>query len=182
MPRAAFVVLPHDRPRIVIGVAVLAASLVLGAGMLALFLSFAWPEGVVHTETPAPFFAGRVDDFSIGEPVTFPDCMCHVVKKPDGSFLALYWKDPHMGCIVPWRENFEFTDPRDGSYKTGWFRNPCHGETYDRYGTRVFGPSPRDLDRFPVQVLNGKVYVDTNPAHLILGAPASPYGFTTTTP
>jgi Rieske Fe-S protein len=176
MPRAAFVVLPKDRPRIAIGIAALAACLALGAIMLALFVSFAWPQGAAHTEIQR-FDAGYVNQFAVGEPVTFPDCKCHVVRKPDGSFVALYWKDPHLGCTVPWRETFTFTDPRDHQSKTGWFRDPCYGSTYDRYGTRVFGPSPRDLDRLPVWVDGDKVYVDTNLNHLILGAPASPYGF-----
>ncbi len=43
---------------------------------------------------------------------------------------------------------------------TGLFRNPCHGELFDMAGDRVFGPSPRGLDRFAIEVVNANVVVD----------------------
>ena len=115
---------------------------------------------------------GRIGDFSVGEVVTFrystegellqrPDVVTspntrtifHVVQVTPGEFLALYAKDPHLGCMVPWRPDFEW----DG--QLGWFRNPCHGETYNRRGERVFGPSPRDLDRFAHRAAAGVCFV-----------------------
>ena len=57
---------------------------------------------------------------------------------------------------MPYRPDFVW----DG--RPGWFRNPCHGETYDMAGQRVFGPSPRDLDRLALEIRDGAVYVNPN--------------------
>jgi len=68
------------------------------------------------------------------------------VESP-GGLLALYQKCPHLGCTVPWRNDFTFQGVK------GWFRCPCHGSTYSKDGgVRVFGPAPRPLDVFPLTV------------------------------
>ncbi len=78
----------------------------------------------------------------------------------DDEYVALYAFDPNLnsrrqGCIVDWLPDFEFMG------RTGWFRDPCFGATYDRSGNLVSGPSPRDMDRFAVEIRDGFVYVDT---------------------
>lgn len=93
----------------------------------------------------------------------------HLVRLDDGQFRALYATDPLRGCMVPWRPDFEFEGQQ------GWFRNPCHGATYDIAGRRVFGPGPRDLDRFPVEVRDGRVLVTLDLDDLILGEAASQF-------
>jgi Rieske Fe-S protein len=45
----------------------------------------------------------------------------------------------------------------------GRFNCPCHGSIYDRYGNIIAGPAPRPMDIFPVEIRDGKVYVNTNP-------------------
>jgi nitrite reductase/ring-hydroxylating ferredoxin subunit len=75
------------------------------------------------------------------------------VRLDSGDFLALSARDAHSDCWVPWRPEVEFEG------RVGWFRDPCHGSTYDGEGVRVFGPAPRDLDRYPVEVRDGHVYV-----------------------
>jgi hypothetical protein len=35
--------------------------------------------------------------------VIFPERQFHLVKKQDGSFVALSWRSTHLGCTVPWR-------------------------------------------------------------------------------
>jgi len=152
-----------------VSIVALMAVLVIGATSLAVIVSFSWPTLDVGSPT-LRVYAGRVDDFEVGQPVTFPEGRFHLVKQEDGSFIAPFWKDPHLGCTVPWRPNFRFTDPRTGESKEGWFRNPCHGETYDAYGVRVFGPSPRNLDQFPVEVVGDQVYVLAVESKLTLGA------------
>lgn len=115
---------------------------------------------------PSYVVAGNVEDFTVGEPVHFADQSFYIVKQESGEFLALYQKDPHLGCTVPWRPDFEFHG------QTGWFRNPCHRETYTLSGECVFGPCPRGLDRFPVEVVGDEVRVDTSPLICGPGAPA----------
>jgi len=82
-------------------------------------------------------------------------------SRPSGSggadgLVALADYCTHLGCTVPWRESFRF----DGT--TGWFRCPCHGVTFTRAGARVFGPSARGMDYYPVTIgADGRVFVDS---------------------
>ena len=140
-------------------------ALFAAAGAVALW-SFVWPN-----EDPWVNL-GSIEDFPPGTvtPVGYPDepLVFHIVRLDDGELLALLARDPHLGCAVPYRPDFVW----DG--RPGWFRNPCHGETYDMAGRRVFGPSPRDLDRLAVEVRNGAVYV--NPTAITPGARQPPGG------
>lgn len=89
-----------------------------------------------------------------------------------GGLLALYWKCPHLGCVVPWRADF------NGALVgypgiIGWFRCPCHGSTYSRAGVRVFGPAPRSMDTFLLEV-NGDGSVTVNTRAITSGAADPP--------
>ncbi len=168
MPREAFWLPPSDRLKVYASIAALAGVLVAVVASLAVFVAFAWPS----TDTGSPAartFAGTTSEFEVGQPVPFPEGKFWLVKQEDGSFVALYWKSTHRGCTVPWRESFVFVDPRDGQSKRGWFRDPCSGSTWDVNGVRVFGPAPRNLDRFPVDVVRDKVYVLATERLLIRG-------------
>ncbi len=79
-----------------------------------------------------------------------------------GGLLALFWRDPHLGCTVPWKSTFNFQGEQ------GWFRNPCHAETYSKAGISVFGPSPRSLDTMRISV-NEDGSVAVFPGELTLG-------------
>jgi len=80
------------------------------------------------------------------------------------GFLALWKKCPHLGCTVPWKEDFSFVDPNTGQEAKGWFRCPCHGSTYNSAGVRVFGPAPRSMDRMDLTIADGQITVDTRAA------------------
>ena len=88
------------------------------------------------------------------------------------GLLALWWKCPHLGCTVPWKEKFVWPDPTTGAPKEGWYRCPCHGSTYTRAGVLVFGPAPRSMDTMAITVENGRVIVDTG--NITNGAPDNP--------
>jgi len=88
------------------------------------------------------------------------------------GLLALWWKCPHLGCTVPWREKFVWPNPATGAPAQGWFRCPCHGSTYTDAGIRVYGPSPRSLDTMELVVENGRITVDTG--KITLGATDNP--------
>jgi len=77
------------------------------------------------------------------------------------GILALWWKCPHLGCTVPWRENFVWPDPQTGADKLGWFRCPCHGSTYTDAGVRVFGPAPRSMDTMGLEFDGDRIIVNT---------------------
>lgn len=137
------------------------AAVGVGAALIVLFVA-RQPDAVgsqpdaVGRQPDALVDAGSVDDFAPASVTTFEENRFHLVRLEGGEFLALYWTDPHLGCTVPWRPDFEFQGKR------GFFRNPCHGETYDIAGHRVFGPSPRDLDRYEVKIEGSRVLVDTS--------------------
>jgi len=161
---------PSRRPH-VSRIAVALALLIAGAGAaLALSFFFSWPE-----EGPHSLIVARAEDFAPSSVTTFREDELHLVRLPDGEFLALSMLDPHdkllveeglapSPCLVPWRPEFQFLG------RKGWFRNPCHGETYDLSGRCFAGPCPRGLDRFAVTVRDGQVVVDVN--ELILGPPS----------
>ena len=131
----------------------------VGLGALAAVLLFTWPQDV---SGHARFDVGSVDSFSVESVTTVEDGEFHLVRLDDETFVALSWRDPHLGCMVPWKPDFVWPDPTTGRSKQGWFRNPCHGETYDIAGRRVFGPAPRDLDRYVVSIVGDRVFVNTD--------------------
>jgi len=91
-------------------------------------------------------------------------------EQTEGGLVALWTKCPHLGCTVPWRPDFTFLG------RKGWFRCPCHGSTYTREGgVRVFGPAPRSMDTFPLEVQDdGSLIVQTGPARARLGGANNP--------
>ncbi|HEV8564237.1 MAG TPA: Rieske 2Fe-2S domain-containing protein [Actinomycetota bacterium] len=71
------------------------------------------------------------------------------------GIMPLYQRCPHLGCRVPF------------CVSSRWFECPCHGSKYNGAGEYQLGPAPRGLDRFPITVDGGNVFVDT--AQVILG-------------
>ncbi len=149
----------------------LALMLVLSAAAgAAAVWNFVWPGEDSWVSV------GPIEDFPPGTVTSFADTLgfdgrdgFHIVRLDDGELLALRDKDPHLGCAVPYRPDFVW----DG--RPGWFRNPCHGETFDMAGQRVFGPSPRGLDRMAIEVRDGAVYID--PHAITPGARQPPDGY-----
>lgn len=71
------------------------------------------------------------------------------LTRVNGEVVALWWKCPHLGCRVPWCES------------SGQFECPCHGSVFNRAGEYRSGPSPRGMDRFRVEIIDGVVSIDT---------------------
>ncbi len=121
------------------------------------FLSFFWPKKV--GAFGGQINAGNVADFQVGDVKVVQEAKCYVSRVPEG-LLALWWKCPHLGCTVPWKPDDPTMDQLAGK---GRFNCPCHGSIYDRYGLIVAGPAPRPMDTFPLEIRDGKVFVNTNP-------------------
>ncbi len=160
------------------------------AAVVASLLIFAWLTDAAPAElrieiqawqvpdagdAPVPFAEGRfwLVHLSPGEDV--PSDFAHASQSQAqnatggsapaaGGLIALYWRDPHRGCTVPWRPDFEFWG------LVGLFRNACHGETYSKAGLRIFGPAPRSLDTMEVCV-NSDGSIIVFPNRITLGGP-----------
>ncbi|MBI2941325.1 MAG: ubiquinol-cytochrome c reductase iron-sulfur subunit [Chloroflexi bacterium] len=121
----------------------------------AAFLSFFWPR---RTGTfGGKLTVGNVTDFQVPSITRVVDGKFYLAALPEG-FLALWQKCPHLGCTVPWRPD----DPtEDKLADKGRFNCPCHSSIYNRYGKNVAGPAPRPMDLFKLEIVDGKIVVDT---------------------
>jgi cytochrome b6-f complex iron-sulfur subunit len=79
------------------------------------------------------------------------------LTKVEGEVMAIWWRCPHLGCRVPWCES------------SGQFECPCHGSVFNRAGEHRAGPSPRGMDHFALEIVDGVVSIDTGT--IISGAP-----------
>jgi len=141
----------------------------LGAGLLAIagsLIDFLYPRGIIgFGGVVSP--PGTIDTYPPGSKTQIPAgkfWLVNLTEEQGGpGFLALWWKCPHLGCTVPWRESFVFKDPVTTANTRGWFRCPCHGSTYNSAGVRVFGPAPRSMDHMKVSIdpASGRISVDT---------------------
>src|SRR3990172_10184060 len=142
-------------------------------------LDFWWPRKVAGAARDVFVSADRVPKVG-DDPVVIPEGRFFLVNLPPGTtpngeetpggLLALWRKCPHLGCTVPWRPDFTFLG------RTGWFRCPCHGSTYTKEGgILVYGPAPRPLDLFTLEVQDDKsVVVTTGVTVAIKGSPENP--------
>ena len=148
-------------------------------GLLGPSLDFAWPRKVAGAATKVFVSPDRIPKQG-EEPVVIPEGRFFLVnlkagvtpngEQAEAGLLALWRRCPHLGCTVTWRADFTFLG------RTGWFRCPCHGSTYTKEGgVLVAGPSPRPLDRFPVEVKeDGSIVVTTGVSAAEKGSPENP--------
>jgi cytochrome b6-f complex iron-sulfur subunit len=92
--------------------------------------------------------AGAASEYKEGTIRYFLDGRFYVTAS-SGALVALYQKCPHLGCRVPFCES------------SGRFECPCHGSKYNIRGEYIEGPAPRGMDRFPIKIDGGQVFVDT---------------------
>lgn len=104
---------------------------------------------------------GKVDELSIQQPKqlsyvasvrdgyvkTTAQKAVWAVKMQNGEVRAFAPQCPHLGCGYRW------VGP---DHK---FKCPCHGSVYDVGGSVLDGPAPRPLDRLPIKIENGNLYV-----------------------
>jgi Rieske Fe-S protein len=69
------------------------------------------------------------------------------LHRRDGEVMAFDPTCPHLGCHV------EFKDAKDR------YVCPCHGGVFNNEGGRVSGPPPHGLNRLPVKVEDGRIWI-----------------------
>jgi len=94
--------------------------------------------------------AGPVDSFLPGSVTEFPDARFFLIRSPDGGFLAVHSRCPHLGCAVHWASEEKC------------FLCPCHASSFDLYGSFESAPVSRALDAFLVTIEDTMVRVDTS--------------------
>jgi len=111
--------------------------------------SFLWPRKQPNpSETNTKMIeAGQVDDFTPLSVTPFMNGNFYLLRKEDGSFLALSARCPHLGCVVNWIPD------------ENRFVCPCHSSAFDISGKVNSGPAPRGLDSLPVTIENNVVKV-----------------------
>jgi Rieske Fe-S protein len=159
---------PHGfRPALAAAAASSVAAIVIGVA-----IAFVWPQ---DSQLPAYRWVrlGAIDDFPLSEPVAVPEHAIWMVRLdggvPDpipgsathdpfasGEVIALSQRSTHLGCTVAWRPDFPFNG------QVGFFRDPCSGSVWSAAGVRMYGPAPRNLDRYPLVARNGEIHVDVN--------------------
>lgn len=134
--------------------------------LVAVAVVSATPQNVSH-EIFGPHWmtAIRTDQLPPNQPVHNFDDRFWLVKLNNGQIRALSQKDPRLGCTVPWRPDFEFMGVK------GWFRNPCHSQTYDLTGACYAGPCIRGLDQYETRIVDGNIQVHVGASTLIEGPP-----------
>jgi cytochrome b6-f complex iron-sulfur subunit len=93
--------------------------------------------------------AGQLEEFQPGTVSHVREGRFYISRLEDGGMMALWQRCPHLGCTIPWRESVDE------------FLCPCHSSIFNTVGEVVSGPSPRPMDMFPIEILEGQVVVDT---------------------
>lgn len=125
------------------------AALEIGAASW-LFLQAAGEE----EKQSGRIIAGTVTDFPPGSVTEFKERAFFLIRAPEGGFLAVYRRCPHLGCTVNWQP--------DGN----GFHCPCHSADFDFYGDCQGPPVPRPLDTFAITIDESRVLVDmSQPQH-----------------
>lgn len=100
------------------------------------------------------FTVGSVGDLPNPEapPSNFPKVKLWI-SNTDNGLLALYKVCTHLGCLYNWNT------------QEVKFICPCHGSQFQKDGTYIKGPAPRNLDRFIVQIESpeGEIIAQTDP-------------------
>lgn len=96
--------------------------------------------------------AGQAAEFEPGTVSHIQEGRFYISSLEDGGLMALWHQCPHLGCTVPWRESEDR------------FHCPCHSSIFSTRGEVLSGPSPRPLDIFLIEIVEGEVWVDTSQA------------------
>ena len=95
-----------------------------------------------------PLFIPEAKAYVVPAPTSLSDQYAGKQVETDGR-MALFQRCVHLGCRVPW------CAPSQG------FECPCHGSKYNSVGEYFAGPAPRNLDRFVVEVRDGRFIIKT---------------------
>lgn len=132
------------------GLGALAAILGVMAAGLFMAAVFLWPNSPDGRRSH-DVLAGQLDRFAEHKPVMLhlSDApLLYVVNQGDGEYAAFTANSTYRGCTVAWLDHMFFNGTQ------GWFRDPCHGSTYNLSGECVYGRCTHHLDRVETRVVS----------------------------
>ena len=101
---------------------------------------------------------GAAGDLQVGEVRWHAEHQLYLART-DTAVMAFAQQSPKQGCRLALADGNNTSDAQLGDGAV--FSDPCHGATFALDGTHLFGPSPRDLDQYPVEIRAGRIIVDT---------------------
>lgn len=130
-------------------------DLIIGGGFLTVIASILYPIFKFLFPPRMPEVSqmrvniGKVDDIPLnsGKIFSFGSKPGIIVRKADGSFVALSAVCTHLGCIVQYREDL------------GHIWCACHNGHFDLSGKVLSGPPPSPLQEFKVKIMGNDIYV-----------------------
>jgi len=104
---------------------------------------------------------GLLDSIPVNKPINIPfltnsedaylnEIEMHnvwILKNDEGNVISYSPICPHLGCSFNWNE------------RVSHFECPCHNSIWDISGKLLAGPSPRGLDKLPVEIRDNEIYV-----------------------
>jgi menaquinol-cytochrome c reductase iron-sulfur subunit len=152
---------PHMSRREFVGIVTAAAGTVMGAiiGIPAIGYLIAPALNKTAADTWIP--AGPLENYPVGVPTLFNfnrtkvngwektvnSYGVYVIRRDDGSFLALSNTCTHLSCRVNWSQD-------ESAYIC-----PCHDAYFDIDGGVVKGPQPRALDPYETKVEENNLFI-----------------------
>lgn len=107
-----------------------------------------------------------------------------LVRQPDGTLSAFWARSPHRGCDVAYADANTIPEVSEWLVTTGepgGFYDVCSHAAWLLDGTLIFGPGPRGLDQFEVQ-LTGPSEATINLRRTLVGACSSGITFSAPPP
>lgn len=86
-------------------------------------------------------------EYRLLDVMLFPTDVTIVIAGAGAEPIALLSRSPHGGCPIRWDE------------ERAEFFEGCYGSRWSATGEYLFGPALQDLDRVPVQVRDGMIWV-----------------------
>lgn len=93
------------------------------------------------------FLVGKINTLEKNRIYPFSSAKFQLSVLEDGGMLALSVKCTHLGCVIQ--------QSKEG------FLCPCHASAFDKYGEVLSPPATRALDIFPIKIVNGEIFVNT---------------------
>jgi Rieske Fe-S protein len=104
----------------------------------------------VAKSKPPPSYVCLESELPRNEPLQIKDPQGRnvlIMRDSDGELMAIGTVCTHLGCAVYYRPEEKV------------FECPCHQGFFDSTGEPIAGPPQRRLDRYPIEVREGKVFV-----------------------